>query len=55
MIGKTTNVAPSEDATVVRVNHVMSRIMITLEAGNGFTRGVTCCSFGIGQNQRSQV
>ncbi len=37
MIGKTTNVAPSEDATVVRVNHVMSRIMITLEAGNGFT------------------
>ena len=30
MIGKTTNVAPSEDATVVRVNHVMSRIMITL-------------------------
>lgn len=38
MVGKTTNVAPSEAATVIPVNHVMSRIVINLEAGNGFTR-----------------
>lgn len=38
MVGKTTNVTPSEAATVIPVNHVMSRILIYLEAGNGFTK-----------------
>lgn len=37
MVGKTTNVAPSAGATVIPVNHVMSRIIISLAAGNGFT------------------
>lgn len=37
MVGKTTNVTPSDVATVIPVNHVMSRIVIVLEAGNGFT------------------
>ena len=38
MIGKTSNVAPSTATTVIPVNHVMSRVVITLEAGNGFTK-----------------
>ncbi len=38
MVGKTVNVAPSSTATVIPVNHVMSRIVISLEAGNGFTQ-----------------
>ncbi len=37
MFGKATNVAPSTKATVIEANHVMSRILIYLEAGNGFT------------------
>lgn len=37
MVGKTVNVAPTTAATVIPVNHMMSRIMIYLEAGNGFT------------------
>ncbi|MDE5849900.1 MAG: fimbrillin family protein [Muribaculaceae bacterium] len=37
MAGKALNVAPSEEAISIPVNHVMSRITITLEAGNGFT------------------
>lgn len=38
MVGKATNVAPTADATVIPVNHVMSRMLISLEAGNGFTK-----------------
>ncbi len=37
MAGKALNVAPSEEAISIPVNHVMSRITIALEAGNGFT------------------
>ncbi|MDE7347327.1 MAG: fimbrillin family protein [Muribaculaceae bacterium] len=37
MAGKTLDVAPSEDAISIPVSHAMSRITITLEAGNGFT------------------
>ncbi|MDE6271038.1 MAG: fimbrillin family protein [Muribaculaceae bacterium] len=37
MVGKTVDVAPSSSTTVIPVNHVMSRILIYLEAGNGFT------------------
>lgn len=37
MVGKTENVAPTASATVIAVNHVMSRIIIQLAAGNGFT------------------
>lgn len=37
MVGKTTNVAPTSGATIIPVNHVMSRIIISLAAGNGFT------------------
>lgn len=37
MVGKTTDVTPSESATVISANHVMSRIVIALKAGNGFT------------------
>lgn len=38
LIGKTANVAPSLAATVIQANHVMSRILISLEPGNGFTK-----------------
>jgi len=38
MVGKKTNVAPTAEATVINVSHIMSRINITLEAGNGFTK-----------------
>lgn len=37
MAGKAMNVTPSENAISIPVNHVMSRITIALEAGNGFT------------------
>ena len=37
MVGKALNVAPSEEAISIPVNHAMSRITIALEAGNGFT------------------
>ena len=37
MVGKATDIAPSLSATLIPVNHVMSRIVIKLEAGNGFT------------------
>ncbi|MDE6395178.1 MAG: fimbrillin family protein [Duncaniella sp.] len=39
LVGKTVNVTPSASATVIPVSHVMSRIIIALEAGNGFTAG----------------
>lgn len=38
MVGKATNIAPTASATVIPASHVMSRIMINLEAGNGFTK-----------------
>lgn len=38
LAGKATNVVPTASATQIPVNHVMSRIMIYLEAGNGFTK-----------------
>ncbi len=38
MTGKTLNVSPTSSATVIPANHVMSRIEISLEAGNGFTK-----------------
>lgn len=38
LAGKTTDVAPTASAIVISANHVMSRIVILLEAGNGFTR-----------------
>ena len=37
MTGKTLNVTPSEESIAIPVSHVMSRIQIYLEAGNGFT------------------
>lgn len=37
MAGKALNVAPTEEAVSIPVNHVMSRITIALKAGNGFT------------------
>lgn len=37
LMGKTVNVTPSTSTTVIPVSHVMSRIIIALEAGNGFT------------------
>lgn len=37
MVGKAQNVAPTASATIIPANHVMSRINIQLEAGNGFT------------------
>lgn len=36
--GKATNVAPTQEAIAIVANHVMSRIQIALEAGNGFTK-----------------
>lgn len=38
LVGKAENVTPTESATVIPANHVMSRIYIQLEAGNGFTK-----------------
>lgn len=38
LVGKAENVPPTESATVIPANHVMSRIYILLEAGNGFTK-----------------
>lgn len=38
MVGKKIDVAPTAAATVINVSHVMSRVMIYLEAGNGFTK-----------------
>ena len=38
MVGKAVNIAPTASATQIPVSHVMSRIMLYLEAGNGFTR-----------------
>lgn len=38
MVGRTMDVAPTSEATMINVSHVMSRIIITLEAGNGFTK-----------------
>lgn len=37
MAGKVLNVAPSAEVISIPVNHAMSRITISLEAGNGFT------------------
>lgn len=37
MCGRVKNVAPTENATVIPSNHVMSRMVINLQAGNGFT------------------
>lgn len=37
MTGKALNVAPSEEAVSIPVDHAMSRIVIKLQAGNGFT------------------
>ncbi len=37
MIGKTLNVAPTASAIEIPISHVMSRVTINLEAGNGFT------------------
>ena len=37
MAGRVANVVASGNATVIPVSHVMSRIVITLEAGKGFT------------------
>ena len=44
MVGKALNVAPTAAATVIPVNHMMSRIMIYLEAGNGFTKETIAAS-----------
>ncbi|MEZ3577083.1 MAG: fimbrillin family protein [Muribaculaceae bacterium] len=38
MVGKAVNVAPTSSATRIPVSHVMSRIMLYLEPGNGFTK-----------------
>lgn len=37
MIGKTTNVTPSASAVGIAANHLLSRVNITVAAGNGFT------------------
>lgn len=37
MVGKAANIAPTNSATVINASHVMSRIIIKLAAGNGFT------------------
>lgn len=37
MIGKTTNVTPSESAVGITANHLFSRVNISVAAGNGFT------------------
>lgn len=38
LVGKAVNVAPTTSATQIPASHVMSRILIYLEAGNGFTK-----------------
>lgn len=38
MVGKSMKVSPTESAVVIPANHVMSRVIINLEAGNGFTK-----------------
>lgn len=38
LVGKAVNVAPTTSATQIPADHVMSRIIINLEAGNGFTK-----------------
>ena len=38
MVGKAANVSPTEAAVVIPAGHVMSRAIIYLEAGNGFTK-----------------
>lgn len=38
LVGKALDVAPTATATVIPAGHVMSRIVINVEAGNGFTR-----------------
>lgn len=37
MVGSTLNVAPTESAVNINVRHLMSQMVITLVAGNGFT------------------
>lgn len=37
MTGKALNITPSEEAVSIPVDHAMSRIIIKLQAGNGFT------------------
>lgn len=37
MIGKTLDVAPSEEAVSITANHILSLVTISLKAGNGFT------------------
>lgn len=38
MMGKVTDVAPTASAIKIPVNHLMSRIIINVEPGNGFTK-----------------
>lgn len=38
MAGKASDVAPTESAIIINASHLLSRITITLEAGNGFTQ-----------------
>lgn len=38
LVGKATNVAPTAEAISIPINHVMSRMNIQLEPGNGFTK-----------------
>ena len=38
MVGKTTNVSPTAIATVIPPSHTLSRIVVKLEPGNGFTK-----------------
>ena len=37
LIGKTTNVAPTETAVKIDAKHVMSQMVVSLKPGNGFT------------------
>lgn len=37
LLGKTLDVSPTSEAVVINASHVMSQIIIKLEAGNGFT------------------
>lgn len=37
MVGSKSNVAPTEQAVTIDAKHVMSQMVITVEAGNGFT------------------
>lgn len=38
MMGKTSDIAPTETAVTIGADHLMSRMVISLEAGNGFTK-----------------